>query len=345
MGPVSAADAYVVGEDDSSDDEPSAKRARPGFTEIDDAAGETAESQLEAMLAAESAAGKTAELEAPIAPMASFTSNFSAGIPGMEAAAAAFGLQGMTIPGLHAAVEAAAASRPTTDFSRPVQNLPTREVPVPRGIVDSLMTPEHRELLLQESGADVEWAPEDARVNLKGSAESLRRATRLLQRVLMHCHWGHNRGKVSRLLRPQNLESAICRLSPMNTLRPFEKMMNTPSPTLSIGKDKSNDIVISDAIVSRVHCVLELDAERGAVYAIDCSTNGTFLNGVRLPSKDIGKVLVSHGDELLFKDPKGGDGEFGYIVNLNEIAVRAHVQLTAPRRIVAYEDVTTTSRD
>merc|ERR1719499_990420 len=103
----------------------------------------------------------------------------------------------------------------SSDFSKPLQ-LPTREVPVPKNLVESLMTPEHRNLLLEETGCEVEWAPEDANVKLKGSAESLRRATRLLQRVLMHCHWGRNERKVTRLLRPVKIESAICRLSPMN---------------------------------------------------------------------------------------------------------------------------------
>merc|ERR1712187_869318 len=110
---------------------------------------------------------------------------------------------------------------------------------------------------------------------------------------------------------------AICRLSPMNTLRPAQKMLNASQPIMSIGKDKQNDVVIPDPIISRQHCVLELDPERGAVYALDCSTNGTFLNGVRLPSKQLGKVLISHGDDLTFKDPASGDQEFGYVVNLN----------------------------
>merc|ERR1712048_1199550 len=95
-----------------------------------------------------------------------------------------------------------------------------------------------------------------------------------------------------------------------------------------------NDVVIQDPIISRQHCVIELDAERGAVYVLDCSTNGTFLNGRRLPSKSSGKVLLSHGDELLLKDPSAGEPEFGFIVNIQELHVRAEVKLEAPRRIL-----------
>merc|ERR1711948_51867 len=125
----------------------------------------------------------------------------------------------------------------------------------------------------------------------------------------------------------------------MNTLRSFEKTLNLSSPIVSIGKEKTNDLVINDPIISRVHVVLELDPDRGAVYAIDCSTNGTFLNGVRLPSKTVGKVLIQHGDELLFKDPATGEQEFGYIVNIQEMNVKDETKLTAPRRILTPEEM------
>lgn len=224
------------------------------------------------------------------------------------------------------------------DFSRLSRDLPSRAVPVPKELVEYLMTPEHRQLLTEQSGADVEWAPEEAQVKVRGSAEQVKRATRLLQRVLMHCHWGRSEAKVKRLLKPRMVESAICRLSPMNTLRPAEKLLSNSQPILSIGKDKGNDLVIQDPIISRQHCILELDPERGAVYVIDCSTNGTFLNGIRLPSKTVGKVLVSHGDELLFKDPASGEQEFGYILNITELHVRPEVKLEAPRRLLTPEE-------
>lgn len=298
--------------------------------------GDTAESQLEAMLAAE---GRPLEQSAPDidSPPRGFSAMApSCYVPGIDLAG-----------GVAAAVAQAVALAPppVTDFSRPVQNLPTREVPVPKNLLEYLMTPEHRCLLLEESGAEVEWDREESQVKLRGSPESLRRATRLLQRVYMHCHWGRSESKVTRLLRPQMLASAICRLSPMNTLRPFEKILNAASPVMTIGKERGNDIMISDQIISRQHCALELDPDRGAVYIIDCSTNGTFLNGVRLPSKTVGKVLISHGDELLFKDPKTGDAEFGYIVNLNELGVRSQLKLSGPRRLLSAEEMSTTSRD
>merc|ERR1719373_1366159 len=194
-------------------------------------------------------------------------------------------------------------------------------------------------LLTEQSGSDVEWAPEDAMVKLRGSQEQTKKATRMLQRVVMHCHWGKSEAKIKRLLKPYIVESTIVRLSPMNTLRQAEKTLSAAQPVLSIGKDKSNDVVIADAIISRQHCVLELDPERGAVYILDCSTNGTFLNGRRLPSKTAGKVLLSHGDELLLKDPGSGEPEFGFIVNINELHVRAEVKLEAPRRLLTQDEI------
>merc|ERR550532_133819 len=137
------------------------------------------------------------------------------------------------------------------DFSRLSRDLPSRSISVPKELVQYLMTPEHRQLLNEQSGSDVEWAPEEAQVKVRGSAEQVKRATRLLQRVLMHCHWGKSEAKVKRLLKPRMVESAICRLSPMNTLRPAEKHLSLASPTLRIGKDKANDVVIQDAIISR----------------------------------------------------------------------------------------------
>jgi len=231
------------------------------------------------------------------------------------------------------------------DFSRLGSTLPSQDFPVPRDMVEYLMTPEHRQILLEESGCDVDWAPDEAKVVLKGSAEQIRKAERLLQRVLMHSNWGRSETKVRRLLKPQIIESAVCRLSPMNTLPPGQKTLSQTQPVLSIGKDKGNDIVIPAQIVSRQHCVLELDVDRGAVYVIDCSTNGTFLNGLRLPPKTTGKVLLSHGDELLLQDPANGDQEFGYVVNIQELNVRERAKLQAPRRLLTTEESATMGRD
>lgn len=221
----------------------------------------------------------------------------------------------------------------------------TAEKVVGRHIVEHLMTPEHRLMLEQESGAQVEWSLGDRKAKLTGSRKAISTAARFLDRVQMHCHWGASRDKVRRLLRrSQGIESVLVRLSPMtvNHLLPAQKTFSGSETTLTMGKDKQNDVVIQDAAVSRHHCVISFEPAKGGIYVADLSTNGTYLNGVRLPSKKLaGKVLLSHGDELLFKDPAAGDAEFGYICNLNEISVKAEVRLEAPRRLLTPEEQST----
>lgn len=220
----------------------------------------------------------------------------------------------------------------------------TKNVPVGKRLVEHLMTPEHRQILTEETGAEVEWSPEESKVKLQGSPEQLKRATRLLARVEMHCHWGSSEAKVRRLLRRQQVQSVLCRLSPMSVdkLFPAEKMFSGKECKMSVGKDKSNDVCIQDPVVSRNHCLLSFDEHKGAVYVTDLSTNGTYLNGSRLPSKKLGKVLLSHGDELLLKDPKTGDMEFGFICNLKEVRVQEERRLEAPRRLLSPDETSMT---
>eukprot|EP00415_Alexandrium_ostenfeldii_P004728 UN4728 len=124
----------------------------------------------------------------------------------------------------------------------------------------------------------------------------------------------------------------------VDKLVPAEKMLNAKEHKMTIGKEKNNDVSIHDAVVSRHHCLLSFDEAKGAVYVTDLSTNGTYLNGTRLPSKKLGKVLLSHGDELLLKDPKTGDMEFGFICNLKEVRVQQEVRLEAPRRLLSPDE-------
>lgn len=195
-------------------------------------------------------------------------------------------------------------------------------VPVAPDIVRHLMTDEHRQLLLASTGADPEWAPEQCRVMLRGSAEQVNLGQRALQRVSTHCLWGVSEKKITRLLKPDHVEMMLVRLSPMGlSLNPVEKLLSASNCSMSIGKDRTNDAVVVDPVVSRQHCLLELDFQRGAVYVLNLSTNGSFLNGRRLPDKNQGKVMLSHGDELLLKDP-ALDAEFGYVVNIVDHTVR-----------------------
>jgi len=198
-------------------------------------------------------------------------------------------------------------------------------IPVPADVARHLLKTANHQLLVELSGAEVfieHGETKYSRVTLLGSPEQIQRATKLIARVTTHCQWGCNEDKVARILKPQHMDTVMCRLSPMHTLKPAEKVLNSINPTLSIGKGKDNDVVITESVVSRSHCVLQFDPTKSAIYVVDYSTNGTYLNGLKLPAAKLGKVVLSHGDELLLKDPATGDQEFGYVINLMDLSRR-----------------------
>jgi hypothetical protein len=210
-----------------------------------------------------------------------------------------------------------------------------------KAMMEHLMVPENQQILKEETGIDVEWMPQTNSVKLTGSEVQVKQAGRLLARVQLHCHWGSSVEKVKKLMKRTAVDSVLLRLSPMTVdkLRPVEKALSGKAAKLIIGKDKHNDVVIEDSLVSRHHCQITLDSAKGAVYIADLSTNGTFLNGKRLPSKKLGKVLLSHGDELLLHNPASSNAEFGYIVNLNVVSSRQEASLGKMRRITSPEEM------
>lgn len=214
------------------------------------------------------------------------------------------------------------------DLSKLNQADHVKAVPMAERIARHLMSAGNRRLLAEVSGSTADWNGADRRVVLRGSSDQVGIGAKLLVRIATHCQWGCGEEKVRRLLSPRQVENVRVRLAPMGiSLQPVEKALSSRSRTLTIGKDKSNDVVIIDSCISRQHCVLELDNARGAVYVVDHSTNGTFLNGKRLPQKKHGKVVLSHGDELLLKGVNR-DPEFGYMVNLVDVDEGVHPAAT-----------------
>ncbi len=55
---------------------------------------------------------------------------------------------------------------------------------------------------------------------------------------------------------------------------------------VTVGQSRSNEVVLGDAAVSRRHCVIELGA-RGALVRDLESTNGTFVNGLRISTAEL----------------------------------------------------------
>lgn len=59
-----------------------------------------------------------------------------------------------------------------------------------------------------------------------------------------------------------------------------------PNENITIGRDpKTSQIVVDEGceLVSRTHCTVRGDAKTGSYSVTDYSTNGTFINGERLP--------------------------------------------------------------
>ena len=71
----------------------------------------------------------------------------------------------------------------------------------------------------------------------------------------------------------------------------------------AVGQTRNNDIVIRDVSVSKFHAFFEDDGQGGFLLQDARSTNGTFVNGKRVPRQGQGApVPVSSGDQIRFGD-------------------------------------------
>lgn len=75
---------------------------------------------------------------------------------------------------------------------------------------------------------------------------------------------------------------------------------------VTVGRSKNNDVVVDDSRVSKLHAYVT--AADGVCTLIDAeSSNGTFHNGVRLPS--LGRAKLANRDQVGF----GGNARFVYV--------------------------------
>lgn len=103
----------------------------------------------------------------------------------------------------------------------------------------------------------------------------------------------------------------------MEPLKPglpeFERVLSESRQSVVIGSNRATaDVLVRDEAVSKKHTTLALIAVHGelALAIVDSSTNGTFVNGNRLPAKQK-RFRIRPGDVLLLKDPVI-DAEFGW---------------------------------
>jgi Nif-specific regulatory protein len=75
------------------------------------------------------------------------------------------------------------------------------------------------------------------------------------------------------------------------------------SGQVSIGRDASNELCLTDRVVSRKHCKIEQAGEQFDAIDLD-SHNGTFVNGI-----PIGRKVIGHGDTIRI-----GNSEFVFLI-------------------------------
>ncbi len=85
------------------------------------------------------------------------------------------------------------------------------------------------------------------------------------------------------------------------------EILEIPKPRVLIGRRRGCDIIVNQPMVSAHHCLLYRTEEDGCWHVRDLqSTNGTWVNGVR-----ISESQVFSGDEIHFGKLPGYRLEYG----------------------------------
>jgi len=193
---------------------------------------------------------------------------------------------------------------------------------------ESLLHPDNLPRLLALTGLESVRLNSEGLVVLKAqSKKALNKALGQLRRLAYHCQWGCNHAKVSGLLAakpPKSIHTMVVRLAATTSkLASHEARLTTTTRKLRIGTQGGIGQFVIEGIpgVSRKHCTVTFEPDKGAVYVQDLSTNGTYLNSKRLPRPPYknptdARVRVFHGDELFFRLRTEESEELGFIVNL-----------------------------
>jgi len=202
---------------------------------------------------------------------------------------------------------------------------------MPSRLTESLLAPENEAKLLARTGLLSASLNEEKQVVLRApNRKALQKVLGQLRRIAYHCQWGCSTAKVGALLteRPAKLTTTmVVRLAATSSRLPsFEAKLNVRSPKLRIGSQAGECQLVLEGVtgVSRKHCTITYEPEKGSCYVQDLSTNGTYLNGKRLPRPPYktptdARVRIFHGDELLFKLRADDGEELGYVINLLEL--------------------------
>lgn len=199
-------------------------------------------------------------------------------------------------------------------------------------LLESLLDPDNQPKLLARTGLSSASLNQEGLVVLKATTrKGLMKALAQLRRVAYHCQWGCTKEKVAALLseRPAKpVTSIVVRLAATSSrLQSHESRLSLKVRKLRIGTQAGVCQLVMEGVpgLSRKHCTITFEPDRGACYVQDLSTNGTYLNGKRLPRPPYKKVedarvRLFHGDELFFRLRTDDMEELGYVVNLLELS-------------------------
>jgi hypothetical protein len=104
-------------------------------------------------------------------------------------------------------------------------------------------------------------------------------------------HFAGGVGPAGKSVRADRGQSRPLRLLPLDPGNPQVSLVSSP---VRVGRAEDNDLVLADPEVSRHHARLEPDGQGWRAIDLD-STNGTWVNGVRLNA-----AAIVAGDEVAF---------------------------------------------
>lgn len=203
---------------------------------------------------------------------------------------------------------------------------------MPSKLHAALLHPDNTEKLLARTGLASAALNGQGLVALRAhSPKGLQKALSQLRRVAYHCQWGCSTAKVGALLSEKPLKptsTMVVRLAATSSrLQSHEAKLTFKVRKLRVGTQAGACNLVIEGVpgLSRRHCTITFEPEKGTCYLQDLSTNGTYLNGKRLPRPPYkhpqdARVRLFHGDEMLFKLRIHDGEELGYVVNLLELS-------------------------
>lgn len=161
---------------------------------------------------------------------------------------------------------------------------------MPTRLTDCLMEPENLAKLLAKTGLLSATLNQEKHLILRAaSRKQLQKTLGQLRRIAWACQWGCSSSKVGALLdgKPAKaVNSMVLRLAATSSrLSSHDAKLNAKMRKIRLGTQAGTGMLVLEGIpgLSRKHCTITFEPEKGACYVQDVSTNGTYLNGKRLP--------------------------------------------------------------